>query len=189
MSLWQQLEIAGAITGLVYLWLEYRASVWLWVAGIVMPVIYIYVYFHEGVYANMAINAYFVVAGLYGIVAWKRDAKKEGEKQISRAPGSVWLPSAVVGAALTAGIAWVLVRYTDSAVPWLDAFTTGFSIVGLWMLARKWAEQWLVWVVVDAVYTVMFLHQGMMPTAAMYAIFSIVAVFGFFKWRALAAST
>ncbi len=188
MDLWQKIEIAGAVAGLIYIWLEYRASVWLWVAGIIMPAIYIYVYLHEGVYANVGINLYFIGAGVYGIWVWLSGRNADGEKPVTRIPCRVWLPAIAVGAVLTIGIAWLLIRFTDSAVPWLDAFTTGYSIVGLWMLARKWADQWLVWIVVDTVYTVMFLYQKMYPTAAMYAVFTIVAVLGFFKWRKMVRS-
>jgi nicotinamide mononucleotide transporter len=180
-DLWQKIEIAGAVAGLIYIWLEYRASVWLWVAGIVMPGIYIYVYLHEGVYANVGINIYFVIAGVYGLMVWLRGHGGE-EKPITRIPRRVWLPSLAVGTALTLVLGWVLSRFTNSDVPWLDAVTTGFSVVGLWMLARKWADQWLIWIAVDAIYTAMFLYKHMYPTAVMYAVFSIVAVFGFFKW-------
>jgi nicotinamide mononucleotide transporter len=188
MDLWQKVEIAGMVAGLIYIWLEYRANIWMWVAGIVMPAIYIYVYLHEGVYANVGINLYFIVAGIYGLWAWKRgrssSSAENGRKplEITRIPRRVWLPALSVGAALTLGIAWLLIHFTDSTEPWFDAFTTGYSIVGLWMLARKWADQWLVWIVVDTIYTTMFLYKQMYPTAAMYAVFTIVAVLGFFKW-------
>lgn len=182
MDFWQKLELLGAGIGLVYIWLEYCANRWFWLAGIVMPAVYIYVYLHEGVYANAGINAYFVVAGIWGMVAWKRGSGGE-EKRVTRMPGRVWLPAMAVGAALTVVIAWVLIRFTDSPVPWGDAVTTGYSVVGLWMLARKWADQWLVWIVVDAIYFAMYGWMGLWPTAVMYGVFSVVAVFGFFKWK------
>jgi nicotinamide mononucleotide transporter len=52
----QTLEIIGTIVGLVYLWLEYRASIYLWIAGIIMPAIYIFVYYDAGLYADFGIN-------------------------------------------------------------------------------------------------------------------------------------
>ncbi len=191
MDLWQKVEIAGAIVGLIYIWLEYRANMWLWVAGIIMPATYIYVYLHEGVYANVGINIYFVGASVYGLWVWLRGVRTHSDRKplpITRIPRRVWLPALSVGAVLTLAIAWILIRFTDSGIPWFDAFTTGYSIIGLWMLARKWADQWLVWIVVDGVYTIMFLYQKMYPTAAMYAVFTIVAVMGFYKWRVLARS-
>ena len=64
------LEIFGTIVGLVYLWLEYRASIYLWIAGIVMPAIYIFVYYKAGLYADFGINIYYLIAAIYGWVFW-----------------------------------------------------------------------------------------------------------------------
>lgn len=186
MDLWQKIEIAGAVAGLIYIWLEYRASVWLWLAGIVMPAIYIYVYLHQGIYANVAMNVYFVIAGAYGLIAWRRGGG--GEKPITRMPRRFWLPAIATGGVLTVAILLVLRHLpkewiVETSTPWMDAFTTGFSVVALWMLSKKWAEQWLVWIVVDAVYTVMFYRDGLYFTTPVYAIFFIVAIMGYFKWR------
>lgn len=64
------LEIIGVIVGLVYLYWEYKASSWLWVASIVMPAIYIFVYHDAGFYADMGINIYYLVASVYGLAFW-----------------------------------------------------------------------------------------------------------------------
>lgn len=144
-----------------------------------MPAIYIYVYFHQGVYANVGINLYFVAAGVYGLVRWRRT----DNGAVTHAPSRIWLPAMAAGAVMTVGIFLLLRNFTDSTVPWMDAITTSYSIVGLWMLAEKWAEQWLVWIVIDAVYTIMYAHLDMLPTAVMYGVFSVVAVFGYFKWK------
>lgn len=189
MDMWKIIEIAGAVSGLVYIWLEYRASVWLWVAGIVMPAIYIYVFWHEGIYANMGINIYFVLAAFYGLWMWLRGGTGV-EKPVTRMPNRVWLPAMVAGAAFSAAIMWLLVRFTEAgsmADTAMDAFTTGYSIVGLWMLARKWAEQWLVWIVVDAVYTVLCISTHLYFLVPVYAVFTVVAVMGYFKWKKMAA--
>ena len=63
----QTLEIIGTIVGLVYLWLEYRASIYLWIAGIIMPAIYIFVYYDAGLYADFGINIYYLAAAVYGL--------------------------------------------------------------------------------------------------------------------------
>lgn len=177
------LEIVAAVLGLIYIWLEYRASVWLWVAGIVMPAAYVWIFFQEGVYANVAINAWFVLAAVWGLFSWLRGSA--ADKPITRMPRRVWPPALAVGAVLWVVIYWVLTRFTDGAIPLWDSFTTAYSVVGLWMLARKWAEQWLIWIVVDGTYTIMFAAQGMWPTSFMYFVFFVVAILGFFKWKRL----
>ena len=65
------LEIFGTVVGLVYLWLEYRASIYLWIAGIIMPAIYIFVYYNAGLYADFGINIYYLGAAIYGWTMWK----------------------------------------------------------------------------------------------------------------------
>ena len=67
----QTLEIIGTIVGLVYLWLEYRASIYLWIAGIIMPAVYIFVYYDAGLYADFGINIYYLGAAIYGWMMWK----------------------------------------------------------------------------------------------------------------------
>lgn len=71
------LEIFGTIVGLVYLWLEYRASIYLWIAGIVMPAIYIFVYYKAGLYADFGINIYYLIAAIYGWFFWMWGHRKK----------------------------------------------------------------------------------------------------------------
>ena len=79
----------------------------------------------------------------------------------------------------------MLVRYTDSTVPYGDSFTTALSVAALWMLSRKYAEQWLVWIVVDAVSAGLYFYKGLYPTGGLYLLYAIVAVAGYFKWLKL----
>ena len=77
---------------------------------------------------------------------------------------------------------WILVTFTDSTVPVTDAFTTSLSIVGLWMLARKYVEQWLAWFVVDIVCCALYYYKGINFYCILYGIYTIVALLGFRKW-------
>ena len=83
------------------------------------------------------------------------------------------------------GIAWILIAYTDSNVPWLDSFTTALSIVGMWMLARKYIEQWFAWILVDIVCCGLYIYKDLYFTSALYGLYSIIAIFGYFKWKKL----
>ncbi len=80
------------------------------------------------------------------------------------------------------GIAYVLLHFTDSTVPWWDALNTSLSIVAMWMLARKWVEQWLVWLVVDAVSTALYIYKGIPFYAVLYALYTVIAWFGYLRW-------
>ena len=177
------LEVIGTVIGLVYLWLEYRASVWLWAASIVMPAIYIFIYADSGFYADMGINIYYLVASLYGWAVWRYHKGVNGEElPITRTPRRLIAPLALLGVVSMTVILFVLLRYTDSTVAIGDSFTTAASIVALYMLARKYVEQWLVWLVVDIVCCWLYVSKGLYPTAALYGLYAVLAIFGYRKW-------
>lgn len=180
---WHILEMIGAAVGLAYLWLEYRASVWLWLASIIMPAIYIFVYYESGFYADMGINVYYLAASVYGWGVWATKGSREKPMPITRTPKKHILPLSAVAVAAFAVIAWILINFTDSTVPYGDSFTTALSIVALWMLARKYVEQWLVWLAVDVVCAGLYFYKGLYPTAGLYALYSVIAVAGYFKWK------
>jgi len=89
---------------------------------------------------------------------------------------------ALVGLALWAGIYWLLITFTDSTVPVCDSFTTALSMVAMWALAQKYAEQWLLWLVVDAVCTVLYIYKQIPFTASLYGFYTVMAVLGYRKW-------
>ncbi len=181
------LEVLGFVTGLCYLWYEYHASARLWIFSIIMPMIGMVLYFNKGIYADFAINIYYFLIAIYGYVAWTFNFSKKQKEElpISRIKLRAAVVCAVVAAVLWLGISYVLRTYTDSTVPYIDAFTTSLSIVAMWMLARKYVEQWLVWIVVDAVSAGLYLYKGIPFYCVLYAIYTVVAYFGYRRWLRL----
>ena len=181
------LEVLGFVTGLCYLWYEYHASASLWIFSIIMPMIGMVLYFNKGIYADFAINIYYFLIAIYGYVAWTFNFSKKQKEElpISRIKLRAAVVCAVVAAVLWLGISYVLRTYTDSTVPYIDAFTTSLSIVAMWMLARKYVEQWLVWIVVDAVSAGLYLYKGIPFYCVLYAIYTVVAYFGYRRWLRL----
>ena len=181
------IEIIGACIGLLYLYLEYKANVWLWPVGIVMSLFYVVIFFHGKFYADAAVYLYYIGANVYGLIAWRKSLRLQAEKQtvdkIIHTPNKQILPLALVSVALWFVIFFVLRSFTDSPVPWGDAFTTSLSVVAMWMLAQKQLEQWLLWVVVNAVSLCLYVWKGLYPTAVLFAFYTAVAVLGYFKWK------
>lgn len=230
------LDIVTTILGLVYLVLEYRASIALWVVGIVMPAMDIYLYWSHGLYGDAGMAVYYTLAAIYGYAVWKFGAKwKRMLKRSNAADTSLNAASSTalnaVGsdsseASSAAGsdaseassaeggssedlpitffprrlvlrtlgfffLAWgatyyVLVAYTNSTVPLLDAFTNALSFVGLWALARKYVEQWLFWIAVDVVCCYLYVVKGIPFKAGLYGLYVVIAVLGYMKWKGLA---
>ena len=186
----EYLEIIGTVVGLIYLWLEYHANIYLWVASVVMPLIYIFVYHDAGLYADMGISIYYVLASIYGFVCWKWvSGKKERasavQLKISNMPVSLVLPLGGISLLLTGTIAYILISFTDSDVPWWDSITTSLSVVAMWLMARKYIEQWWVWIVVDVISSGLYIYKELYYTAGLYALYAVIAYFGYKKWKEL----
>lgn len=189
MSIDTILEITGFTIGLIYLYYEYHANSKMWIAGLVMPMISMWVYYSKGLYADFAMNIYYLVMAVYGYVAWTfnfRRRQKENLPVSHIAPRALLGTAAVFAAVYAALVTW-LIFLTDSNVPWLDGFTTAMSIIGTWMLARKYIEQWMAWILVDIVCVGLYIYKGIYFYSALYAAYTVVAFFGYLKWRRLMA--
>ena len=180
------IEILGTICGVVYLYQELKASIWMWLTGIIMPALSLFVYYETGLYADFGINVYYLFASVYGFFVWQFGKKKDqAERPITHTPHhKYWLLTLTFTLCFVA-IGFLLQAYTDSTVPWWDSFTTALSIVGMWMLARKWLEQWWTWVAVDAVSSAIYIYKGIYFYAALYGLYTLIAIYGYFKWKQL----
>lgn len=184
-------EIIAAVIGLIYLFLEYKANVWLWPVGILMSLLYVIIFYHGKFYADAAIYLYYIGANAYGLWKWTQtrrgdlaaDVAQSKELPITHAPKRQILSLTLASFALWGVLYWVLKTYTDSPVPLGDAFTTALSIVAMWMLAQKYLEQWLLWVVVNVVSTILYFWKGLYPTGTLFIVYVVVAVMGYFRWK------
>ena len=182
------LDITTTALGLAYILLEYKASVWMWVVGFVMQSLGIILYYQKGLYADCGMEFYYLAMTVYGFIAWMRHKQKTVDLPIRHMPKKtafIWLG---VGLVIWAFIYFVLSHFTNSNVPVADAFTTAFSIVGIWALAQKYLEQWFVWIVVDIVTSALYFYKDIPFKASLYAVYVVIAIFGYFKWKQMMAS-
>lgn len=188
LSIMEVVEIIGAVIGLIYLLLEYKANAWLWPVGILMSLFYVVIFFNGKFYADAAVNLYYIGANIYGLALWRRHRHRDkteivAELPITHVPSTTIIYIAAISLLLW-GALFVLLEYlTDSPVPLGDSFTTALSIVAMWLLAKKFLEQWLFWIVVDVVSAVLYVWKGLYPTAILYAVYTLVAVLGYFQWK------
>ena len=183
------IEIIGALIGLTYLYLEYHASFWLWMVGMLMSVFYIYIFFEGKFYADMGIYMYYLGANLYGLILWRKHKNQQSEKSdyqgIHHLQKNRILPLTAIFVALNFILYMILSRLTDSPVPVGDSFTTALSIIAMWMMAKKNLEHWFLWFIVNAVSTGLYFWKGLYPTACLFIIYTVVSAFGYFKWKRL----
>ncbi|MBL7113262.1 MAG: nicotinamide mononucleotide transporter [Bacteroidales bacterium] len=179
------IEILGVITSLVYLYFSYHQKIWLWPFGIISSALFIFIFYNARFYADMSLQGYYLVISIYGWYHWVAGARvrKEMKLPVTRTPVNSVIILSILFFILWAGIFLILSRFTDSDVPVGDAFTTAGGIIGTWMLARKKLENWLVWIIVDAVAALLYFYKGMYPTVILYIIFAVIALFGYLRWK------
>ena len=143
----------------------------------------IVLYYQKGLYADCGMEFYYLAMTVYGFIAWMRHKQKTADLPIRHMPlrmAFIWIG---IGLALWLIIYLLLSHFTNSNVPVADAFTTALSVVGIWALARKYLEQWFVWIVVDVVTCGLYFYKGIPFKASLYALYVVIAVFGYFAWK------
>ena len=185
------LDILTTVLGLIYIWLEYRASIALWVVGIIMPALDIYLYWSHGLYGDAGMAFYYTLAAFYGFYVWKfkKTRKLKQELPIIHMPRRQYLPATVCFFLAWGAIYYILITWTNSTVPVLDSFTNALSFIGLWALARKYLEQWLLWMVVDVVCCMLYVQKGIPFKAGLYGLYVLIAIAGYYKWKKMTKIT
>jgi nicotinamide mononucleotide transporter len=179
------IEIFGAATGILYVFLEIRQKVWLWPLGIITSAIYVVVFFNSKFYADMGLQFYYIFISIYGWYWWTKGGKSYDSDKlpVTSISSRQIIYAGFVFVLLFAGIWTALSNLTDSPVPGWDSFTTSVSIIATWMLARKYIEHWLLWIVANTVSMGLYIYKGLYPTVVLFAVYTIMAFAGYYKWR------
>jgi nicotinamide mononucleotide transporter len=186
-------EIFTLVTGVIYIILEIRQKNFMWIVGILTSLAAMYVFFCKGLYASFGLNTYYLVTSFIGLWQWRRDKgilqAESGDSihlnHISR--------TAVAGGALLA-VAGVLVftlgmehlgtlGLKENPMSLLDAAATMLSVVATWWLVRSYIQHWWLWIIADALSTLLCLSLGMWWMAALYGAYTASAVIGFVHWK------
>jgi nicotinamide mononucleotide transporter len=177
-------EIIGTLSGFIFLYFEIKQSKWLWPVGLFSALMYIYVFFMAKFYADMGLQFYYVFISIYGWFHWSRSKGQDGkELPVVNLGRRLFFKLLLTSLFIYIAISFILVNYTDSPIPYWDSFTTALSIIATWMLAKKILEQWLVWVIVDAVSLGLYLYKGLYPTAILFAFYTVLALYGYIQWK------
>ena len=177
------IEYVAALFGIVSVYLVTRQSIWAWPTGIVNVGLYIAVFFAARLYADMGLQVVYLILSVYGWYAWLYGGAHHSALRVTRTSRRLGITLLLLNGAAWIVLATLLDRHTNAVLPWLDSLLTTSSLAAQWMMTRKLLEHWLVWIMVDVAYVPMYLSQGLYPTAALYAVFLVLAVMGYRDWR------
>ena len=182
-------ELAAAALVLANVALLARRSVWNYPVALVGVALYGWVFWRAKLYSDMTLQGFFFVLNLYGWAMWSRARAAEGTVVVLAMSAAQRLAWAVAGAAATLGWAALMDRYTDASLPWWDAAVAVPSVFAQAMLARRWLENWWVWIAVDVLSIGLYAWKELWVTAVLYAFLLGLATWGLLQWRrALAAA-
>lgn len=179
------LEFAGLVSGLVCVWLLIREKVWTFPVGLVYAFVSVAVFVEQRLYADLLLSAYYVLMNAYGWWYWLYGGSRNVvddllPHNISRQAIASLSGLSVVG---IAAMGWFFASQTDADLPYWDSATTVLSFVAMWMTARKFVENWIVWLVVDVIATAVYAYKGIDLYALLYAIYFGMAIMGWRAWR------
>jgi len=176
------IELIGSILGIVYVLLASRQNIWCWITGIVSCGLYIIVFFIEKLYGDMSLQFFYLIMGFYGWYVWTHKKNKTKKIYISAIPLSqfLWMSVFVFSATFIFGY---ILSFTDDPIPYWDGFTNALGLAGTWMIARKYLENWLLWIFANSVCVAIYYYKGLYPTVIFYFIMSLLALRGYNIWK------
>ena len=183
------LECFGAVSCLLYIYLEIKQRTSLWIVGIVSSAVYVVVFYQNGFYAFTSLYVYYVAVSIYGVYCWHFALKSKNnqttELPIKRLNLQLGIILTLISLALFVTIGYVLDNFVDSSniPPYYEALATSLSIVATWMLAHKILEQWMVWIFVNFFSSILYFWSGLYPTGSLFFVYGILSIVGLYKWK------
>lgn len=178
-SLWEWLAV---LSSLLYVILISYKHISAWIFAIISSALYIYICFQGQLYLESILNGFFLLMGIYGWFLWASKKTGELDKIIKWRKKAHFLN---IGLSLlfVILIGFIFDTYTDQANPYTDSFTSIFSLVATFMVTKKVLENWIYWIIIDAVSVYLFASRELYMTSILFLLYTGIAIFGYFKWK------
>ena len=177
------LELFAAALGVIAVWLTVKQNPWCWPIGLVMVLLYSWIFFEIKLYSGMLLQVFFALLQVYGWWQWTRAGAQHEGRVVSRLSPLQVLGGVIAGAIGSVALGASMAHWTDSTFPWSGATLTAFSLVAQLWMAQKRLQCWALWCVIDVLYIGFFAWQDLYFTAGLYALFTLIAIQGWRDWR------
>jgi nicotinamide mononucleotide transporter len=163
--------------------LSYKNKVWLYPAGIISCGLSIFLLAESKLYAESGLSIYYLVMSIWGWIQWVRRTKTSDHLPVTKAHTNDWRIVAAICLGGFVMISFILKKYTDSTVPYLDAFVSATAWAGMYLLAKRKLENWILLNISNIVAIPLLFYKGLSLYALLTVFLFVVAVFGYFKWK------
>jgi nicotinamide mononucleotide transporter len=178
------LEIVAVIFGVFYTVLMAKNKISCWIFGIIGSLLSIYLFIiYAKLYAEALLSVFYVFAGIYGWIMWK---KQEVIEEVYQRKIITHIKLIAIGTSLSFLMYYGLIYFFKEAQkPLIDSFTTIFSFIATYLMAKKWIENWFYWIVIDGVSVYLYYTRGLEIYALLMFAYTIIVVYGYFEWKKL----
>ena len=177
------LEITAVIFAILYLILAVKQNILCWTAGIISSVLYFFIMQKAGLYMEAYLQVFYVVMGIYGWSQWSASNASNPSFIVNTWSKYQHMIAISIILALSLLSGSLLERYTDAALPFLDALVSWGAVVATYMVAKKLLENWIYWFVIDATSIFLFIERGLWLSAVLFATYLVIIFFGYQSWN------
>jgi nicotinamide mononucleotide transporter len=177
------LEITAVIFAILYLILAVKQNILCWTAGIISSVLYFYIMQKAGLYMEAYLQVFYVVMGIYGWSQWSASNASNPSFIVNTWSKYQHMITISIILVLSLLSGFLLERYTDAALPFLDALVSWGAVVATYMVAKKLLENWIYWFVIDATSIFLFIERGLWLSAVLFATYLVIIFFGYQSWN------
>ena len=177
------LEWVAVAFGIVSVYLSVRENIWSWPTAIVNVSLYVYIFLHAKLYADMGLQVFYICISFYGWWNWLYGGENRTELHVTRLPRRWALVLPCVFVAGAAALGTLLRQTTDAALPYVDSSLAVASLIAQYLMTKKVVENWAIWVAADVGYIAMYIYKDLYPTAFLYAVFLVLAAMGYVQWK------
>lgn len=176
-------EALAVVLAIAYLLLAARESLWCWYCAFVSSALYVVIFWDVSLLMDSVLNVFYVVMAVVGWQQWRSGGSEQKGVQISSMHWQQHVLLLVVMVLVSWLSGWLMAKYTTEAWPLLDSFTTWASVITTIMVVRKVLENWLYWLLIDSISLYLYVDRELYLTAALFAAYLVIVVFGYMQWR------
>jgi nicotinamide mononucleotide transporter len=176
------LENLGIISTLICVWLNTKENVWGWPWAIVSSFIYGIIFYREELYSDMELQIVFILISAFGWYKWLNGEKKQS-LEVRDVPKKEFSILMIILIAFACISGYLHQKYTNASLPYFDSSLTAISLVAQWMLAKKYLQNWSLWIIVNIGYIAMYFSKNLYGTSVLYFLLLGLAIKGYYDWQ------
>ncbi|HNW99676.1 MAG TPA: nicotinamide riboside transporter PnuC [Bacteroidales bacterium] len=177
------IEIIASLLGIFGVWLTTKQKVWCWPIGLLNVILSLYVFLVSKLYADVVLQIFYIILTLYGWYNWLYGGENKTVLKVSRIKRSMMLFLILISFFCIFITGYIFSNYTDAALPYWDATVAVWGVIGTFVQAKKYIENWIIWIINDLLCTGIYFYKHLFAFTALYFVFVLLAVYGYIQWK------